>query len=120
MIEWQNQGLTEYQFAQLLGRCRMYPSLSREMKKEVFPLDITDNQMMAVCREYHNLQANRRGSYLSLWQLYNLFTSAIKSSYIDRYVERSVNSHELVSHLQESLEKGAFSWSLSQTQKARY
>lgn len=110
---WQDLGLTEFQFAQLLGRCRMYPSLPGKVKKEIFALDITDSQMMSVSRAYQNLQVVKNGSFLSLWQLYNLLTSSIKSSYIDRYLDRSVNSYELIHHLYESLDNGSHSWYLS-------
>ena len=113
MSRWENLVLTERQFAQLLGRCRMYSSLQSNLKKEIFPLEITDSQMMAASRSYGKMNIGKSDAYLSLWQLYNLFTSAIKSSYIDKYLDRNINCHELVSHLHQSLEKGKDSWYLS-------
>jgi hypothetical protein len=38
-----------------------------------------------------------------LWNVYNLFTGAVKSSYIDSYLERNVNAHTFTNSVSEAL-----------------
>jgi hypothetical protein len=91
---------TEQQFALLVGRCRMYQHLPRALKEQIFPesLSLTDTQIGSVVKDYYWDQDFGSDSYgaLSLWQLNNLFTGANKSSYIDSFLDRSVNSHEFI------------------------
>ncbi|MBK9300629.1 MAG: DUF3871 family protein [Bacteroidetes bacterium] len=42
--------LTEHQFAQLIGRCRMYQNLPTAMKNEIAPMLYGDAQLNAVVR----------------------------------------------------------------------
>jgi hypothetical protein len=41
---------------------------------------------------------------INLWKLYNLFTSATKTSYIDSDLERTVNASDFVEDLKIALE----------------
>jgi hypothetical protein len=50
---------------------------------------------------------------ISLWQLLNLFTGANKSSYIDSFLDRSVNAHEFVKQLQYGLDNKQTNWFLN-------
>ena len=106
--------LTEQQFAQLVGRCRLYPFISNEQKKQIPPLLLNDTQVSLVARDYFRDQAFCRmedGS-INLWKVYNLFTGANKSSYIDTFLDRSVNAFDWVDGLRSSLEHRQFSWYL--------
>jgi len=106
--------LTESQFAQLLGRARLYNYLPAEKKKDIPALTFTDTQVSAIADSYYNDENfSRNGNdSISLWNLYNLFTGANKSSYIDKFLARGVNAFELTDHIVEALETGQDSWFL--------
>lgn len=106
--------LTEKQFAKFLGRCRMYYYLSKAERKEVPTLLLNDGQINAVTKGYYedeNFSRNSDGT-ISLWCLYNLLTGSVKSSYIDTFLNRSVNSYELVKELGISIENNSRNWFL--------
>ncbi|WP_229311424.1 DUF3871 family protein [Larkinella rosea] len=46
----------------------------------------------------------KRDRWDHLWKLYNLFTGAVKSSYIDTFLDRNVNSLELTGGILKSLQ----------------
>ena len=83
--------LTEQQFAQLIGRCRMHQYLPSADKERIDPLLFGDQQIATVCRDYYRDKSFCRSSdgNINLWKLYNLFTGAAKSTYIDQFLERS-------------------------------
>jgi hypothetical protein len=110
-----NYGLTEKQFAQLIGRCRMYQYLPGPKKTTVPELQFGDSQINSVCRDYY-----KDGSFcrdedgnINLWRLYNLFTAANKQSYIDTFLDRSVNASCFVEELAYALEHKSLNWFLS-------
>jgi len=97
--------LTEEQFAKMIGRARMYQYLSTEMKAEIQPLYMGDNQIGAIVKNYYKDDSfcrNENGT-ISLWNLYNLFTGASKTTYIDNFIDKSVTSFHFVSQLKEGL-----------------
>lgn len=108
--------LSEQQFAQILGRARMYNHLSSEEKKHIPELLITDTQVSAVTKEYYknkNFQRNPNGS-ISLWNLYNLFTDSVKSSYIDTFMDKGVNAFTFSNGIAQALNgDGDYHWFLS-------
>jgi hypothetical protein len=112
-----NYSLTEQQFALLIGRCRMYQHIPRALKDQIFPesLSLTDTQIGSVVKDYYWDQDFGSDSYgtVSLWQLFNLFTGANKSSYIDSFLDRSVNAHEFIKQLQYGLENKQPNWFLN-------
>lgn len=100
--------LTENQFAQILGKARMYQFLPKEEKELIPELMINDTQISRVAEYYFsdsNFKRNELGS-LDLWRFYNLMTGAVKSSYIDRFLERGVNCFEFTQKVQTALESG--------------
>lgn len=108
--------LTERQFAQLLGRARLYNHLPRDQQKEIPELLLSDSQVTTVARAYYqkgDFRAHSNGS-INLWNLYNLMTNAVKSSYIDTFLDRNVNAGTFISGLADALEgKGGYQWFLS-------
>lgn len=105
--------LTEKQFAQLIGRCRMYQFLSNKERMEMTPMLYGDQQINNVVKNYYSDRSFAReddGS-ISLWNVYNLFTGACKSTYIDQYLDRSLNAFDLSKDLQYALDGGR-SWFL--------
>ncbi|MHA4915613.1 DUF3871 family protein, partial [Enterococcus faecium] len=47
---------------------------------------------------------------INLWKVYNLFTGVNKSSYIDSFLDRSVNAYNFVEQIKWALEGNQESW----------
>jgi Domain of unknown function, B. Theta Gene description (DUF3871) len=115
MQRFTEHNLTEAQFAQVLGRARLYNYLPNEIKKQIPPLLFTDTQLGSVAKDYfqdHSFCRNDTGD-INLWRMYNLFTGANKSSYVDSFLERSVNAFEFTNQLQSGLTGGSTNWYLN-------
>lgn len=88
--------LTETQFAQIVGRMRLYQALPNGYQRAVPRLLITDSQINNVCRDYFtNPNFGAKGNTISMFDFHNLLTEANKSSYIDTYLQRAVNATEV-------------------------
>lgn len=98
--------LTENQFAHLIGKMKLYPHLDKIIKNENFPLKINDSQINSIVRDYHLDEnfAKSADDKISLWNVYNLFTEANKSTYIDSNLERNVNAYEFINYLCKTLQ----------------
>ena len=91
-----NTSMTEHQFCQLLGRMRLYQSLPQGYQKDIPKMLLTDTQVNNVAKAYINDE--NFGSFrseLNMWKFYNLLTGANKSSYIDSFLDRSLNATEM-------------------------
>jgi len=110
-----NYSLTEHQFAQLIGRTRMYNYLPNSMKNDIPTLLFGDNQMGSVVRDFYRDDSfcKMEDGTINLWRLYNLFTNANKSTYIDQFVERGVNAFSFVYNLKSALQDQTFNWYLN-------
>lgn len=115
MQRFTEYNLTEAQFAQVLGRARLYNYLPNEVKKQIPPLLYTDTQLGAVAKDYFLDQSFCRNDAgdINLWRMYNLFTGANKSSYVDSFLERSVNAFEFTHQLQSGLAGRNTNWYLN-------
>lgn len=107
--------LNEEQFAHLIGKIRMYQHLDREEQKSKQTFLLNDGQINSVVKDYYNCPNFARGedNNISLWNLYNLFTEANKSSYIDSNLERNVNAYEFTNFIANSLQNEQSNWFLS-------
>ena len=107
--------ITEKQFAHLIGRCRMYNHLPNELKSAMNPLLLSDTQIGSVVRDYYQDRSfcKDEDGNINLWRLYNLFTGANKSSYIDTFLDRTVNAYRFIEQLRYALENKANSWYLN-------
>ena len=88
--------LSETEFAQLVGRSRMYKHLPDNIRKEIPAMLLGDQQLNTVVKDFYkdiNFGCETGGD-ISLYEFYNLLTGANKSSYIDTFVERTVNAHD--------------------------
>lgn len=91
-----NSFLTEHQFAQILGKMRLYQCLPQGYQKSIPRLLITDTQINSVAKAY--IQDENFGSFgsdINMWKFYNLLTGANKSSYIDSFLDRAYNATEI-------------------------
>ncbi len=107
--------LTEKQFVHLIGRCRLYKHMPDSLKSDIPELSFGDYQINAVCKDYYsdaNFKSFADGS-INLWKLYNLFTAANKSTYIDNFLDRSVNAFQLAKDLQYALQNSTRCWYLN-------
>lgn len=113
--ELANYQLTEQQFALLIGRCRMYHHLPYNLRMDIPPMLFGDTQINAVCKDYYKDDSFCRDNEgnISLWKLYNLFTGANKSSYIDNFVERNVNASSFIDSIRFALKDKSNNWFLN-------
>jgi hypothetical protein len=115
MNQLPNYALTEHQFALLLGRCRMYNHLPNQMRNEIPPILLGDSQLGIVCKDYYRDDSFCKDAdgNINLWRLYNLLTGANKSTYIDNFLDRSVNAYHFVEKLKYALRDSQSNWYLS-------
>jgi len=105
--------LSEPQFAHFIGKLRMYQHIEKA-EQDLLPMQLNDGQINTVVRNYYkdpNFKRSEDGS-IDLWRLYNLFTEANKSSYIDNNFDRNVNAYELTNNLVNSLKNQSYNWFL--------
>lgn len=106
--------LTEAQFAHFIGKLRMYQYMDKKEQKQYLPVSLNDSQINTVVKNYYhcpNFSCNEGGT-INMWKLYNLFTEANKSSYIDNNFERNVNAYDLTNNLVNSLQNSTGNWFL--------
>ena len=88
--------LTEMQFAQVVGRMRMFQALPSSQQKRMPQLLITDSQINNVCRDFYRSEHfGMKENEISLFDFHNLLTESNKSSYVDTYLHRAVNATEV-------------------------
>ena len=91
-----NTYLTETQFAQVVGRMRMFQALPSAQQKRMPQLLITDSQINSVCRDFYRSEHfGMKDNAISLFDFHNLLTESNKSSYVDTYLHRAVNATEV-------------------------
>lgn len=86
---------------------RLYQCLPQGFQKSIPRLLITDTQINSVAKAY--IQDENFGSFgndLNMWKFYNLLTGANKSSYIDSFLDRSLNATEIATGINEALHGG--------------
>ncbi len=91
--------ITEDEFAQVIGKARLYKHLPDFRKAELMPLLFGDQQMGAVVKDFYsdeNFNAETHTASIDLWRLYNLFTGVNKSTYVDQFIPRAINAQEIV------------------------
>jgi hypothetical protein len=111
----QEQFLTEKQFAQILGKARLYSHLPNKLKQSLPLLNFNDGQLNAIAKDYYEDESFCRDTNgnISLWNVYNLFTGANKSSYIDSFLDRNVNAHNFTNSISEALKgNSSYHWFL--------
>jgi hypothetical protein len=108
--------LSEHQFAQLLGKSRLYQHLPKNEKQLIPSLDFKDNQFTTIAKDYYldDSFCRDESGNINLWNVYNLFTSANKSSYIDTFLDRNVNAFDFTKGIAKTLNGDSkYHWFLS-------
>ena len=103
MSRLQELSLSEHQFAQMIGKTRLYQYLPPKERKQLPTMEFTDSHINAIAKAYYAdenfsrvITSENRASDIDLWRVYNLFTGANKSSYIDTFLDRSLNATNLI------------------------
>lgn len=115
MNEMSSYTINETEFAHLIGKMKLYSFLDKEAKSNLFPLNINDNQINSIIKDYHtdsNFARFENGN-IDFWRLYNLFTEAAKSAYIDTNFEKNVNAYEFINYLANFIKTDTDNWFLN-------
>lgn len=107
-----NTYMTEHQFCQILGKMRLYQALPQKIQRNIPQLLITDTQINSVAKAYiSDPNFGSYGSDIDMWKFYNLLTGANKSSYIDSFLDRSLNATEMALGINSALHgDDRYSW----------
>ena len=105
MNTFRQHNLTEHQFAQLIGKSKLYQCLPPKERKLLPNLELTDSHINIIAKNYYRDEAfsRDRNNAINLWNVFNLFTSANKSSYIDTFLDRSVNATDFIGGISDAL-----------------
>ena len=108
--------LTEHQFAQLIGKSRLYQHLPKKDKVTIPNLNFNDSQLNTIAKDYYEDESFSRmkDGRINLWNVYNLFTQANKSSYIDTFLDRNLNAFNFTQGIEKALSGNeSYHWFLS-------
>ncbi|RIJ45518.1 DUF3871 family protein [Maribellus luteus] len=107
--------ITESQFAQIVGRARLYQNMPWKNRKDLPAFPLMDNQVTQIVKDFYSDESFCRdeAGNINLWKLYNLFTGANKSSYIDSFLDRGVECQHFVGGLHQALSGSEFNWFLN-------
>ncbi len=109
------QLISEDQFAHILGRSKLYNAMPKAQRDGIPDLGLSDSQLSTVAEDFYkdkNHSRNADGS-IDLWKMYNLFTGANKSSYVDTILDRNVAIYSGVKQLSSCLAHNESSWYLN-------
>ena len=112
MAEFANSYITEHQFAQLIGKSKLYNYLPAAEKKALPNFQFLDCHINSIAEDYYADKSFCReaNGNINLWNLYNLFTGANKNSYIDKFLTRGLNASQFVSSLHHALKEKQNFW----------
>ena len=105
MEQLSNYSLTESQFAQLIGKGRLYNFLPKKEKLLLPELLLNDGHLTTAAKDYYQDESfckNDNGE-INLWKFYNLLTGSNKSSYLDKFLDRGVNAFDFTTGVSEAL-----------------
>ena len=116
MKELTQDYLSEHQFAQLIGKSRLYQHLPKSEKQKIPMLNFNDSHINTMAKDYYEDKnfCRQEDGRINLWDVYNLFTQANKSSYIDTFLDRNLNAFEFTKGIQKTLNGNSnYHWFLS-------
>lgn len=112
-----NNSLSERDFAQIIGKSRLYNYLPKKEKSLIPELLLNDGHINTVAKDYYQDESfcrNPNGD-ISMWEFYNLLTGSNKTSYIDTFLERGVNAFDFSKGVSNALSGSStnYAWFLS-------
>ena len=104
--------ITENQFAQIVGRARLFQNMPFKDRKELPQFPLSDSQVNLVVKDYYSDESFCRNDLgnINLWKLYNLFTGANKMSYIDSFLDRNVGCQQFAQGLYQAIGENKYHW----------
>ena len=88
----------------------------KQEKAKIPELLFNDSHINLMAKGYYkdeNFSRNEEGR-INLWDVYNLFTQANKSSYIDSFLDRNLNAFDFTKGIQKTLNgNSGYHWFLS-------
>lgn len=109
--------LTEKQFAQIIGKARLYNYLPKKEKMLLPELLLNDGHINTVAKDYYQDESFCRNSNgdINMWEFYNLLTGSNKSSYVDTFLDRGANAFEFTQGISKALSDSStnYAWFLS-------
>lgn len=105
MEQLSNYSLTESQFAQLIGKGRLYNYLPKKEKLLLPELLLNDGHLTTVAKDYYQDDSfcKSENGEINLWKFYNLLTGSNKSSYVDKFLDRGVNAFDFTTGVSDAL-----------------
>ena len=115
LLELREVTISEYQFAHILGRIKLFNAMPNSMKQNIPMLGVSDSQLNTVSDEFFKDKVHGRDTNgsIDLWRVYNLLTSANKSSYIDTFLDRNVCMLEGIVQIKDAIQSGSSNFYLS-------
>ena len=117
---WRNskQLLTEEQFCKIVGRLRLYQFLPVSEQRRLPSLQIGDQAVNAMVKGYVSNPdfGKEEGEEFTCWNLLQLATEAVKSAYINCWLERNQNCTDFAVGIQNALrgnDTEGYGWFLS-------
>lgn len=112
-----NNSLSEREFAQIIGKSRLYNYLPKKEKSLIPELLLNDGHINTVAKDYYQDESfcrNANGD-ISMWEFYNLLTGSNKTSYIDTFLERGANAFDFSKGISNALSGSStnYAWFLS-------
>lgn len=109
--------LSERDFAQIIGKSRLYNYLPKKEKALIPELLLNDGHINTVAKDYYQDESfcrNANGN-ISMWEFYNLLTGSNKTSYIDNFLNRGVNAFQFSEGISNAIidRNSTYSWFLS-------
>ena len=112
-----NFQLSEREFAQIIGKSKLYNYLPKNEKAQIPELLLNDGHINTVAKDYYNDESFCRDTNgdINLWKFYNLLTGSNKSSYIDTFLDRGVNAFDFSKGISNALSdsNSNYAWFLS-------
>lgn len=109
--------LSERDFAQIIGKSRLYNYLPKNEKSLIPELLLNDGHINTVAKDYYQDESfcRKPDGDISMWEFYNLLTGSNKTSYIDTFLERGANAFAFSKGISKALSDrdSAYSWFLS-------
>ena len=107
LAQLQDTRLTEDQFCHIIGRMRLLQALPVAQQKAIPQFILGDQAVNEATRQYvvnpnFGRKAGNDGT-ISTFDLMQLLNEAVKSSYIDKWLERNANCTEFASGIRKAL-----------------
>lgn len=109
--------ISEELFCKIIGRMRLYQNLPIEEQKKLPLLTIGDQAVNAMVKNYvTNQNFGKNTGEVTCWNLLQFANEAIKSSYIDKWLERNQNCTDFAIGIQKAIngeDTEGYSWFLN-------